>query len=133
MRTQRYIIENTTEGVKTFLLYGVGLANTLAYMLEGFRDWNCYGLVKISGDQHHFGTNVEGVEMCAVYGKRESLVVESEEAEKEREQIKSGKVAIILFYGSDNISYMRRMTPEEFDNLVLMEFVDEKDDLFYNS
>lgn len=132
MRTERYIMEETTEGIKSFMLYGEGLANTLAYMLCGFRDWNCYGLVKIRGP-HNFGTDVDGVPMCAVYGKRESLTVESEEMEKEQAQIDAGKTAIILFHGSDNISYMRRMTPEEFDALVLYEHSAQKEDLFYNS
>ena len=132
MRTERYITEETTEGMKTFMLYGHGLANTLAYMLSGFRNWNCYGLVRIAGP-HNFGVDVDGVPMCAVYGLRESLEVESEETNKEQDQIDAGKTAIILFYGSDNSSHMRRMTPEEFDALVLYEHSYQKDDLFYNS
>ena len=115
------------------LFYGTGLANTLAYMLKGFRGWQCYGLVRID-DRFAFGATVDGMSMCAVYGSRHQTEIQADDDPlKEQAQIDDGKTAILVFYGSDNSSRMRRMTPEVFDTLALSAYRPEPDDLFYNS
>lgn len=127
MKTTRYTKDTN------YYAEGFDTANTLAYMLEGFRDgWQCFGLVKMNTKNESFGCLVEGMEMCAVYGIRFSDKLEADD-HREQEQIDAGKTAVVLFYGTDNEFYMRRMTPEEYDNLVLYEYKRQRNDLFYNS
>lgn len=121
------------------LMYGSGLANSLAYMMSGFRGWELHGLVMTHPD-HAIGVEVDrqgattnAVYMCALYGNRDCMTVESEEFVKECKQIEDGKTAIILFRGIDNTSYMRRMRPDEYDRMVIREYIACADDLFYNS
>lgn len=115
------------------LLYGDGLANSLSFMLAGFRGWQCYGLVKIADHMHSFGVDVGGVPMCAVYGSNYEPWYQSDNPTKEECQISMGNLAIVLFHGIDNESWMRRMTPEEFETLALSHYEPMVDDLFYNS
>lgn len=129
MRTDR----TTNEGCE--LAYGQGLVNSIAYLLEGFRGWQCYGIVPVKGEDYWgLGLQVEDMRICAVYGNRHSVREESDaNPGVEQAQIDAGKTAIILFYGMDNTSYMRRMTPEQFDKYSVTWFDKQPDDLFYNS
>lgn len=112
--------------------YGMGLANSLLYLLEPFREgWTLFGL--IHSEEEYLGAKVEEFSLVSVFGSREELRTHSDEVNREEEQIAAGKTAIVLFYGTDNSSFMRRMTPEEYDKLELFTFRQEKDDLYYNS
>lgn len=126
MKTRRYVVQDG----RTELLYGSGLVNSLAYLLEGFRGWCCYGIVI---EHRGIGLRVEDRSICAVYGIRESVRIESDEAEREQAMIDCGETAVVLFYGIDNSSYMRRMTPNQFDLYSVSEYRYEPGDLFYNS
>lgn len=118
--------------VDTVMHYGRGDVNMLVYLLQPFRDgWELFGL--IHSEETYMGFEMEEFSLVSVFGKREELVDQSDEVEKEKEQIAAGKTAIVLFYGTDNSSYMRRMTPEEYDKLQLITYRREKDDLYYNS
>jgi hypothetical protein len=112
------------------LHYGTSLANTLAYMLDGFRGWQCYGLVRIH-EAHNFGVEVEGVPMCAIPGSRHQPTVQADDdPAREQAQIDAGLTAILVFLSSDDSSQTRRMTPEAFDSLVLFAYRREPEDLF---
>ena len=114
------------------MLYGHGLANILLYLLEPFRDgWTLFGL--IHSEEEYLGAQVEEFSLISVFGSREELQTHSDEVERGKLQIAAGKTAIVLFYGTDNSSVMRRMTQEEYEKLELLTFRQEKDDLYYNS
>lgn len=120
------------------LMYGTRTANSLAYMMSGFRGWELFGLVKCDLDSigtmvDPQGATTDPVYMCAVYGKQFTRVVESDDPTVEEEQIDAGLTSIILFHGIDNISYMRRMTGAEYGRMVVREFKLQTGDLFYNS
>lgn len=114
------------------MLYGRDLANILLYLLEPFREgWTLFGL--IHSEEEYLGAKVEEFSLVSVFGSREELRTHSDEVNREEEQIAAGKTAIVLFYGTDNSSFMRRMTPEEYDKLDLITFKQQESDLFYNS
>lgn len=133
MKIKRHtpIIENG-KWVDSVMHYGRGDVNTLLYLLEPFREgWSLIGL--IHSELHYMGLKMDDFSLVSVFGKRYEPVDQSDAVEKEKEQIAAGKTAIVLFYGTDNSSYMRRMTPEEYDELELITYRQEKDDLYYNS
>ena len=121
------------------------LPQDFAYITKGFCGWTFYGFTSFAPGEYNFGVsrylditrelysdNVAGV--CAIYATRHCITEESDDAlGVELAQITAGKTAIMIFYGCDNISYMRRMTPEEFDVYEIPLFKLEKDDLYYNS
>ena len=112
--------------------YGTGTVNMLLYLLEPFRKgWTLFGLTH--SDEEYLGLKIEEYSLVSVFGKRYAPECHSDWEDKEQVQIDAGKTAIVLFYGTDNSSYMRRMTPEEYDKLELIRYTQEKDDLFYNS
>lgn len=120
------------------MIYGSRTANSLAYMMSGFRGWELFGLVITNEDG--VGCEVDpqsaasnAVNMCAVYGKNYSRVIESDDPDRESEQLDMGLTAIILFHGIDDISYMRRMTGAEYGRMIVREFIHEPTDLFFNS
>ena len=113
--------------------YGLEAANSVVYMTERFRDFDNLGLIKASGHAEHIGTKVDGVSLCGFHGCRNSLTVQSDCEQIEKEQIAAGRTAVLVFYGNDNTSYMRRITPDEYDNLVITEYIHQDDDLYYNS
>ena len=118
--------------VDSIMHYGRGDVNTLIYLLQPFRaGWELFGL--IHSEEEYMGLKMEEYSLVSVFGKREELGDQSDCVEEEKRQIAAGKTAIVLFYGTDNSSYMRRMTPEEYDNLELLTYRQEKDDLYYNS
>lgn len=109
-----------------------GHANMIAYLSKGFRGWQLFGFVK---DEDGFiGLNLDGGTIVPVYGTEFSTKLQSDDNPvKEQKQIDEGKTAILCFYGTDNCSWMRRITPEEFKSLSLTRFIQQPDDLFYNS
>lgn len=130
MKTKRWSVDPTNPD-KSILHYGVGLVNTLSYLLKGFRGWQCFGIV-VNNSEYEFGVEIEGKDIVAVYGTRFSNQEEADDP-KELEQIQEGKTAVVLFLGDDNTSYMRRMTPEEYDDLAITFYEHRPTDLFYNS
>ena len=118
--------------IDTTMHYGVGKVNTLLYLLEPFRvGWELIGL--IHSEQEYLGVSIGGFSLVSVFGKRHAPETHSDWIEKEQEQIDAGNLAIVLFYGTDNTSWMRRMTPEEYDKLELVTYQPKDIDLFYNS
>lgn len=133
MRIARYTSE-FQDGKWTHgpMQYGMGTANLLLYLLEPFREnWTLIGL--IHSDEEYLGVKIEEYSLVSVFGNRDAPKCHSDEINREQSQIDAGKTAIVLFYGTDNSSYMRRMTPEEYDKLELIRYTQHKDDLFYNS
>jgi hypothetical protein len=111
---------------------GKGPANMLAYLAKGFRGWQLFGFVK--EEDSFIGFPLGETAIIPVYGTRNEIRLQSDDdPEKEQKQIDEGKTAILCFYGTDNCSYMRRLTPEEFDTLKLTRFSLQTTDLFYNS
>lgn len=132
MKTSRTRTTTATDGSQVReLIYGRGAASALAYMLEGFLDWQCYGILRIAGP-HNFGIELDGIPVCAVYGSMSALDLVADDP-REGPQIESGLTAAILFRGINGSSYVRRMTPDQFDDLVIADFKQEADDLYYNS
>ena len=134
MKIKRYTpIYKDGKWVDSTMHYGRGDANTLTYLLDGFREgWSLIGLIQT--EEEYLGVKIDGYSLISVYGKRHEPELQSDDStEREQSQVDDGKTAIVLFYGTDNSSYMRRMTPEEYDTLELITFRYEKDDLFYNS
>ena len=108
-----------------------GNANLIAYLTKGFRGWQLFGFVKDETEQ--LGITLGGDTIVPVYGTKESNTCQSDQEDKEQEQIDAGKTSILLFYGTDNYSVMRRVSPEEFESMELTRFIKKPSDLFYNS
>lgn len=118
---------------------GTRRANALATITGGFRDWELIGLVSeldegddwepigVEVDEQSAATN--SISMCAVYVKRNAPTPESSDHYTEQTLIDDGNTAIILFRGSDKVSWMRRMTPEQYDRTVIVLFKLNDDDL----
>lgn len=131
MKCERYYYNETTKEYR--LLYGVGQANLLAYLTQsGFRDWKFYGFVQNESSNWFSGITLEGTDMVPVWGAT-SMKVESEELVKEALQIAAGKTEILCFHGRDNSSFMRRLSPVEFESCNLTSYKKVDSDLFYNS
>ena len=116
----------------------------ISYMEDGFKEWSFLGWIEIDTREAWFGISLGGngswhdakerPQICTVFGKKKCRKICSEDIEKEQEQIIiENKSSIILFYGSDNTSYMRRMTPEEYEKGNLDIYIREDKDLYYNS
>jgi hypothetical protein len=132
MRTSRTRQITMSDGaLRTELILGHGTANSLAYMLEGFLDWRCFGIVRVGGP-HRFGLHIDGIQICAVYGSEHSLKLLADDP-REKDQIAAGRTSVLLFRGIDSSSYMRRLTPQQYAVITITEFSHEDDDLYYNS
>lgn len=110
------------------------VANLINYMSSGD---TFYGFVNISPDDFNWGVEINGEAFCAVHILPKSLTTLSDEPEKEAEAINKGHVFPVLFYGSDNTSYLMRFKLEETMGHVLqdMEHFDrfEETCYYYNS
>lgn len=104
----------------------------LSYMSANFRHWKFHGFIN-NEDDYKFGLDLDSKNLLAVYSKEYSVIPESDTEDKEQELIDQGMTSIILFKGSDNTSYMRRMTPEQLDKYVVESYIHENLDLWYNS
>ena len=136
MKILRYapIKDESGKWVDSTMFYGRGTANLLTYMLEPFREgWDTIGMIKCAPGMEWYGMELEEYSLVSLFGNRHSIRIHSDSIPQEQKQIDEGKTAIILFYGTDNSSVMRRMTPEEYDKMELEWFDHVPGDLFYNS
>jgi len=104
----------------------------IKYMCLGFRHWKFHGFV-INEDDYKFGLTLDDKNLLSVYSKQDSITTESDSEEKEQGLIDKGYSSIILFYGKDNTSYMRRFLPEEYNQLEIEYYRFQPNDLYYNS
>lgn len=105
--------------------------NLLMYLInEKFRKgWKFIGIIPTEED---IGFPIGDKFIVMVYSCRYSSVVESDD-DREKQELERGNTSIILFKGTDNFSYMRRIAKQKYDKLELEEFVLKETDLFYNS
>lgn len=112
------------------------LINTINYMSSQFKDGFTFaGFIPLVDD--YFGVTVDGVCYTAVHlSIKPFRNVLSDNEDKERKHIESGKSWIALLYGSDNSSFMKRFDSEQrmhkwFDKLT--ELRQDESWLWYNS
>ena len=137
MEKQKFRQKNTT--LISLTNHNDRTANTISYMLAGYRDWPCAGLWPIQSNRGYdsWGALINDKYYCGVFiNDQKCLDIMSDDAEKESILIDLGYHYICVFRGSDNTSYMKRFVSSEALHEFIMtatEVTDDDMELFYNS
>lgn len=83
------------------------VANLINYMTASNEN-SFYCLIKLSSDDDYWGITLDGERFCAAHILEKTHRVLSDHEEAEKEAIKKGKLFPVLFYGTDNTSYLMR-------------------------
>lgn len=93
--------------------------NLVNYMSKPFacgirntnRNFTFLGFIPLKDD--YFGLVSNNVNYAAIHVSNESVrVIRSDEEEREKKMIQSGKSWLVIIYGSDNTSFMKRFDSE---------------------
>lgn len=111
--------------------------NMIRYMESPFRDWKFMGWCLNSSNVKFGVEGIDNNDYITVFYKGYSNIIESDDADKETISIKNGLYGIVLYYGSDNTSYMIRHKQQKLmrGQIDLSEFTNDtlSKSFYYNS
>lgn len=110
------------------------IANAINYMSYFTRDTTFMGFMPCDG---YFGITLDETHMCAIHLFDQPVkILRSDDHKKEQRYLDKGWTTLLVLYGIDNSSYMKRFnTKESALKWIRKTYVAKRDDswLFYNS